>query len=65
MFKQKDGNMMFDERKLNRHATIVMQGLGAAVESLEDSIFLTNILIAMGRKHAQYHVKAEMVPVSY
>ncbi|OWF48660.1 neuroglobin-like [Mizuhopecten yessoensis] len=52
----------FDQEKLTRHATIVMQGLGAAVESLEDSVFLTNVLIAMGERHAMYNVKTEMVP---
>ncbi|XP_069117944.1 neuroglobin-like [Argopecten irradians] len=52
----------FDQEKLKTHATIVMQGLGAAVESLEDSVFLTNVLIAMGERHATYNVKSEMVP---
>ncbi|XP_074658496.1 neuroglobin-like [Tubulanus polymorphus] len=51
-----------DEEKLSQHSLIVMQSLGAAVESLEDSLFLTNVLIAIGEKHAQHHVKEHMLP---
>ena len=52
-----------DEDKLRQHARIVMEGLGAAVESLEDSIYLTNLLIAMGERHYGYRVKADMLVV--
>ncbi|ESO96466.1 hypothetical protein LOTGIDRAFT_159879 [Lottia gigantea] len=51
----------FDEVKLQSHAMIVMQGLGAAVESLDDSVYLTNILLTMGEKHSQYNVQPEMI----
>ena len=42
-----------------------MEGLGAAVESLEDSIYLTNLLIAMGERHYGYRVKADMLVVRF
>ena len=54
-----------DEDKLRQHARIVMEGLGAAVESLEDSIYLTNLLIAMGERHYGYRVKADMLVVRF
>ncbi|KAK6182159.1 hypothetical protein SNE40_009903 [Patella caerulea] len=51
----------FDEVKLQSHAMIVMQGLGAAVESLDDSVYLTNILLTMGERHSRYNVQPEMI----
>jgi hypothetical protein len=59
-----DGEVVLDEEKLRTHSRIVMDGLGAAVESLEDSVILTNILILMGERHATYNVQPEMVSVS-
>ncbi|XP_061194669.1 neuroglobin-like [Saccostrea echinata] len=56
-----DGEVVLDDEKLQTHSRIVMDGLGAAVESLEDSVILTNILILMGERHAGYHVRPEMV----
>lgn len=56
-----DGDLVLDEERLRAHSRIVMDGLGAAVESLEDSVILTNILIVMGERHAGYHVRPEMV----
>ena len=53
-----------DEEKLRHHGNIVMEGLGAAVESLDDSVFLSNVLVSMGESHARHHVKPEMVIVS-
>jgi hypothetical protein len=46
------------------HGNIVMEGLGAAVESLDDSVFLSNVLVSMGASHASHNVKPEMVIVS-
>lgn len=59
-----DGELVLDEERLRAHSRIVMDGLGAAVESLEDSVILTNILIVMGERHAGYNVRPEMVSVS-
>lgn len=62
--QEADGETVLDEEKLRTHSRIVMDGLGAAVESLEDSVILTNILILMGERHAAYQVRPEMVGVS-
>ncbi|XP_078315672.1 cytoglobin-2-like [Crassostrea virginica] len=59
--QEADGETVLDEEKLRTHSRIVMDGLGAAVESLEDSVILTNILILMGERHAAYQVRPEMV----
>lgn len=59
-----DGEKVIDEERLGSHAQIVMQGLGAAVESLDDSVYLTNILIVMGIRHKTYGVKPYMFQVS-
>lgn len=56
--------LVVDEDKLRNHGNIVMEGLGAAVESLEDSVFLSNVLVSMGESHASHNVKPEMVIVS-
>ncbi|KAK3093481.1 hypothetical protein FSP39_016261 [Pinctada imbricata] len=62
MSSQKNGHHMFiDDDKLRSHGKIVMEALGSAVESLDDSVFLTNLLIAMGTKHSVYDVKTDMV----
>jgi hypothetical protein len=53
-----------DEEKLRNHGNIVMEGLGAAVESLDDSVFLSNVLVSMGASHVSHNVKPEMVIVS-
>ncbi|XP_076442916.1 neuroglobin-like [Babylonia areolata] len=47
-----------DRDMLQRHAVTVMEALGAAVESLEDSHFLNNVLIALGQTHAKRNMKA-------
>ncbi|KAJ8309747.1 hypothetical protein KUTeg_011612, partial [Tegillarca granosa] len=44
MHTKADGTVDFDNDRLKNHATIVMEGLGAAVECLEDSVHLSNIL---------------------
>lgn len=63
MVKTESGEEI-DPEKLRTHGTVVMQGLGAAVESLDDSVFLSNILIAVGDRHAKYNVNPEMITVS-
>ncbi|KAL8588902.1 hypothetical protein ACOMHN_051496 [Nucella lapillus] len=50
-----------DRDMLQRHAITVMEALGAAVECLEDSHFLNNVLIAMGQTHAKRNVKPAML----
>ncbi|WAR19739.1 NGB-like protein [Mya arenaria] len=46
---------------LQRHAVTVMEGLGAAVESLDDSRILNSVLISIGQTHVQRQVKPQMV----
>ena len=53
-----------DELLLKKHANVVMEALGAAVECLDDSVFLTTVLVALGQIHATYHVKPMYLPVS-
>ncbi|KAK7105144.1 hypothetical protein V1264_019744 [Littorina saxatilis] len=50
-----------DRDMLQKHAVTVMEGLGAAVESLEDSYFLNGVLIALGQTHAKRNMKAAML----
>ena len=45
------------------HVKIIMQALGTAVECLEDSSQLTELLVGIGERHAMYGVKPYMVPV--
>lgn len=54
-----------DELLLKKHAHVVMEALGAAVECLEDSVFLSNVLVALGQIHATYHVKPMYLPVRF
>ncbi|CAC5426148.1 unnamed protein product [Mytilus coruscus] len=56
-----DNDLKVNEEKLRHHGNIVMEGLGAAVESLDDSVFLSNVLVTMGESHARHNVKPEMV----
>ncbi|KAL8583847.1 hypothetical protein ACOMHN_040316 [Nucella lapillus] len=50
-----------DKDMLQRHAVTVMEGLGAAVESLEDSDFLNSVLISIGQTHVRRNVKPQML----
>ncbi|KAJ8308064.1 hypothetical protein KUTeg_012938 [Tegillarca granosa] len=50
-----------DKEMLQKHAVTVMEGLGAAVESLEDSDFLNSVLISMGQTHVKRQVKPQML----
>lgn len=52
-----------DRDMLQRHAVTVLEGLGAAVESLDDSHFLNGVLIAIGQTHVQRDVKPQMLKV--
>lgn len=53
-----------DKEMLQKHAVTVMEGLGAAVESLEDSDFLNSVLISMGQTHVKRQVKPQMLKVN-
>ena len=54
---------MFDDMKLKAHGKIVMDALGAAVECLDDSSQMTNLLVGIGERHALYGVQPNMIPV--
>ena len=53
-----------DREMLQKHAVTVMEGLGAAVESLDESDFLNSVLISIGQTHIQRQVKPYMLKVS-
>ena len=57
-------DITLDDYLLKKHANVVMEALGAAVECLEDSIFLSNVLVALGQIHAAYRVRPQYLPVS-
>ncbi|XP_064601032.1 neuroglobin-like [Liolophura sinensis] len=48
-----------NEAMLKNHALIVMEGLGAAVESIEDSTCLHAILLSVGEKHYQMRIRPQ------
>ncbi|OWF43371.1 neuroglobin-like [Mizuhopecten yessoensis] len=50
-----------DRDMLTKHAVSVMEGLGAAVESLDESEFLNSVLISIGQTHVKRHVKPQML----
>ncbi|XP_059162201.1 neuroglobin-like [Physella acuta] len=50
-----------DKDMLQRHAVTVMEGLGAAVESLDDSDFLNSVLVSIGQTHVKRSVKPQML----
>ncbi|GFO04882.1 neuroglobin [Plakobranchus ocellatus] len=62
MSVRESGDYVFDSVRLERHATMVMKHLGQAVENLDDSTYFSELLIALGEKHAAYDVKPEMLP---
>lgn len=53
-----------DRDRLETHALTVMEGLGAAVESLDDTEFLNNVLFAIGQSHVKRKIKPYMLQVS-
>ncbi|KAH3739834.1 hypothetical protein DPMN_046524 [Dreissena polymorpha] len=50
-----------DREMLARQAVTVMEGLGAAVESLDDSRFLNGVLVSIGQTHVHRQVKPHML----
>ncbi|KAL4237215.1 hypothetical protein ACF0H5_001934 [Mactra antiquata] len=50
-----------DRDMLQKHAVTVLEGLGAAVECLDDSHFLNGVLISLGQTHVQRQVKPHML----
>ncbi|XP_064484854.1 neuroglobin-like [Ornithodoros turicata] len=60
MTLREDGTYDWDMEGLQRHALLVMQGLEAAVENLDDSRVLGDILYELGRKHARFNVHEDM-----
>jgi hypothetical protein len=60
-----DGKYDWDLDGLQRHANLVMQGLEAAIDNLDDSRVLSLILNDLGRKHARYQVQEDMFDVSF
>lgn len=59
-----DGKYDWDLDGLQRHANLVMQGLEAAIDNLDDSRVLSLILNDLGRKHAKFQVQEGMFDVS-
>lgn len=53
-----------DKDMLQKHAISVMEGLGAAVESLDESDFLNNVMVSIGQTHVKRHIKPQMLKVS-
>ncbi|XP_064603483.1 neuroglobin-like [Liolophura sinensis] len=52
---------VIDQKMLQKHATTVLEGLGAAVESLDDPYVLDNVLKALGQTHARRQIKPIML----
>ncbi|XP_041351044.1 neuroglobin-like [Gigantopelta aegis] len=50
-----------DKEMLQKHAVTVLEALGAAVESLEDSDFLNSVLISVGQTHFKRSIKPHML----
>ncbi|XP_063425920.1 neuroglobin-like [Mytilus trossulus] len=50
-----------DKDMLQKHAISVMEGLGAAVESLDESDFLNNVMVSIGQTHVKRHIKPQML----
>ena len=65
MTQNSDGKWVFSDTLVKCHIKIIMQALGTAVESLDDSTQLTELLIGIGERHAMHGVKPYMVPVMY
>ena len=52
-----------DREMLRKHAVTAMEGLGAAVESLDDCDFLNGVLISIGQAHFHRNVRPSMLKV--
>ncbi|XP_025104081.1 neuroglobin-like [Pomacea canaliculata] len=62
MTQTETGEYDFDRNKLGNHANVVMTALDKAVDSLDDSSFLSKGLAELGERHKMYNVKSEMIP---
>lgn len=59
------GNVEFDDILVTKHASVVMETLASAVECLEDTVYLTGVLVALGEIHAMYRVRPQHLAVSF
>ncbi len=59
-----EGDIAMDDALVKKHALVVMEALGAAVECLDDSLFLSNVLVALGQIHFTYQVRPHYLQVS-
>ncbi|CAL1526879.1 unnamed protein product [Lymnaea stagnalis] len=64
MIRMNESNQLewdVDRDMLQKHAVTVMEGLGAAVETLHDSQLLNAVLIALGQTHDKRNIKPCML----
>lgn len=64
MIRMNESNQLeweVDRDMLQKHALTVMEGLGAAVETLQDSQLLNAVLIALGQTHDKRGIKPWML----
>ncbi|CAG5129817.1 unnamed protein product [Candidula unifasciata] len=64
MIRMNESNQLeweVDKDMLQKHALTVMEGLGAAVETLQDSQLLNAVLIALGQTHDKRNIKPWML----
>ncbi|XP_041351045.1 neuroglobin-like [Gigantopelta aegis] len=64
IIKMNESNQLewdIDNEMLTKHAVTVLEGLGAAVENLDDSDFLNSVLISIGQTHVKRNVKPQML----
>ncbi|XP_059169800.1 neuroglobin-like [Physella acuta] len=64
LIRMNDSNQLewdVDKEMLQKHAVTVMEGLGAAVETLHDSQLLNSVLIALGQTHDKRNIKPHML----
>nr|KAI8746992.1 neuroglobin-like [Biomphalaria glabrata] len=64
MIRMNESNQLewdVDREMLQKHAVTVMEGLGAAVETLHDSHLLNSVLIALGQTHEKRNIKPYML----
>ncbi|XP_076443042.1 neuroglobin-like [Babylonia areolata] len=65
MTQTETGEYDFDWNKLSNHANIVMNALDNAVDSIQDSSYLSKGLQELGERHKMYSIKPEMVPLMW
>ncbi|RUS81737.1 hypothetical protein EGW08_010491 [Elysia chlorotica] len=64
MIRMNESNQLewdVDKDMLQKHAVTVMEGLGAAVETLHDSHFLNTVLFALGQTHHKRNIRPCML----